>query len=321
MAAVLVPMAPTIHSLARVSESAHEREQAAPLPPRPLALRAGVPDPADVIASYRAVGRDSRTTIQQLLATSGVDFSFTGARVLDFGCGSGKVMRHFLPEADVCELWGCDIDAPSVDWINAALSPPLHAFANGEAPPLAQPPSSFDLIWSISVFTHLTDHWAGWLAELHRVLRPGGLAIVSFLGGAMYEAWTGEAWEPDRIGMTVLDYGQGWERGGPTVFHSPWWLLEHWGRAFEIVELREGSAPREHGLLLLRRRDVEVTPALLERIDRDEPREIEALRRQVTMLQRESSGLRAQRDALALVQARRLSRRISGRIGQLRRRP
>jgi SAM-dependent methyltransferase len=312
-------MPPTIHSLARVSDNAQEREQAAPLPPRPLALRAGVPDPADVIASYRAVGRDSRTTILQLLETSGVAFAFGGARVLDFGCGSGKVMRHFLPEADGCELWGCDIDTRSVDWINAELHPPLHAFSNGEAPPLAQPSSSFDLIWSISVFTHLTDHWAGWLAELHRVLRPDGLAIVSFLGGAMYEAWTGEAWEADRIGMTVLDYGQDWERGGPTVFHSPWWLREHWGRAFEFVELREGSAPREHGLMLLRRRDVHVTPALLQHVDPGEPRELEALRRQVSMLQHESSDLRAQRDALALAQARRLPRRVAGRIARMRR--
>ena len=59
--------------------------------------------------------------------------------MLDFGCGSGKVMRHFLPEAARCELWGCDIDERSVDWINAELHPPLHAFANGEVPPLDQP--------------------------------------------------------------------------------------------------------------------------------------------------------------------------------------
>jgi SAM-dependent methyltransferase len=300
-----------------VSDTAENLERAAPLPPRALAIRAGVPDPADVIASYRAVGRDSRATILELL---GPDWSFDGKRVLDFGCGSGKVMRHFLPEAGGCELWGCDIDERSVDWINAELSPPLQAFANGEVPPLDQPSASFHLVWSVSVFTHLTDHWAGWLAELHRVLRPGGLAIVSFLGGAMYEVWTEEEWQPERIGMLVLNHGQDWELGGPTVFHSPWWLHEHWGRAFEIVELREGTAPREHGLVLLRRRsDVKVTPALLERIDPREPREVEALRWQVALLQREASGLRAARDALAVADARRLPRRVAGRLGQMRR--
>ncbi len=309
-----------MHSLACVSDEPRDQEQAAPLPPRPLALRAGVPDPADVLASYRAVGRDSRTTILELLGAGDVDFEFAGKRVLDFGCGSGKVMRHFLPEAEVCDLSGCDIDRPSIEWINAALNPPLHAFVNGEEPPLDQPAKCFDLVWSVSVFTHLTDQWAGWLAELHRVLRPGGLAIVSFLGGAMFEDWTGQSWEPDEIGMTVLDHGQGWALGGPTVFHSPWWLREHWGRAFEIVRMREGSAPREHGLVLLRRRsDVAVTPALLERIDPGEPRELDALRRQVDLLHAESSRLRAQRDALALADARRLPRRVAGRFGQMRR--
>lgn len=301
-----------------MSDLAEELERAAPLPPRPLAIRAGVPDPADVIASYRAVGRDSRATILELL---GAQWSFAGKRVLDFGCGSGKVMRHFLSEAGDCELWGCDIDERSIEWINSELNPPLHAFANGEAPPLDQPSESFDLIWSVSVFTHLTDHWADWLAELHRVLKPGGLAIVSFLGGAMYEVWNDEAWVSDRIGMTVLNHGQDWELGGPTVFHSPWWLREHWGRAFEIVRMREGSAPREHGLVLLRRRPgVEVTPALLEHIDAGrEPREVDALRWQIHMLQREGAALRAARDALALAEARRLPRRVAGRIGQMRR--
>jgi SAM-dependent methyltransferase len=301
-----------------VSDLAENLERSAPLPPRALAIRAGVPDPADVIDSYRAVGRDTRATILALL---GDDWSFAGKRVLDFGCGSGKVMRHFLPEAADCELWGCDIDERSVEWINAELHPPLSAFANGEAPPLDQPSSSFDLVWSVSVFTHLTDHWAGWLSELHRVLRPDGLAIISFLGGAMYEVWNQEPWVPDRIGMTVLNHGQDWELGGPTVFHSPWWLREHWGRAFEILELREGSAPREHGLVLLRRRaDVEVTPALLEAIDAAaEPREIAALRWQIHMLQREGAALRAARDALALTEARRLPRRVAGRLGQMRR--
>ena len=142
-----------------MSDAAAARERAAPLPPYALARRAGVPDPTDVIVSYRAVGRDSRATILELLGEVG--FSLPGTRVLDFGCGSGKVMRHFLPEAEECELWGCDIDKPSVDWINAALNPPLHAVANGETPPLDQPSGSFDLVWSVSVFTHLTDHWAG----------------------------------------------------------------------------------------------------------------------------------------------------------------
>ena len=61
---------------------------------------------------------------------------FAGDRFLDFGCGSGQVLRHLLPEAAEAEVWGCDIDAATIDWLQANLSPPLHVFVNGEAPPL-----------------------------------------------------------------------------------------------------------------------------------------------------------------------------------------
>lgn len=292
-------------------------EQAAPLPPRELAVRVGVPEQADVLGSYRALGRDSRATILELL---GSDWAWTGKRVLDFGCGSGKVLRHFLAEARAAELHGCDIDGPSIDWLGANLSPPLHPFRNGEAPPLDRPDGAFDLVWAVSVFTHLTDHWAAWVAELHRVLADRGLLIATFLGGAMYETWTGGTWDAERIGMTVLNHGQGWELGGPTVFHAPWWLHEHWGRGFEIVELREGRAPGEHGLVLMRRRPGSVTAAELERVDPGDERALAALGHQIALLRLESAGLRAERDALAAADARRLSRRIEGRVRQTLRR-
>jgi SAM-dependent methyltransferase len=302
-----------------VSDLAGKLEGTAPLPPRGLAIGAGASDRGDLISSYRAVGRDARATILEALGES---WSFAGRRVLDFGCGTGEVMRHFLAEARDCELGGCDVDEHSVDWINAELNPPLSAFATGAAPPLDQPSEFFDLIWSMSAFTHMSDHWADWLAELHRVLKPGGQAIISVLGGAMYEAFNDEEWDPDRIGMTVLDHGHDADLGGQRVFHAPWWLREHWGRAFEIVHVREGRAPREHGVVLLRRRsDVEVTPQLLEAIDAArEPREVAALRWQVHVLQREASVLRSARDALAVAEARRLPRRVAGHLGQTRRR-
>lgn len=289
-------------------------EAAAPLPPRSLAVRVGVPDPTgDALGSYRAVGRDSRQILLELL---GPDWSFEGKKVLDFGSGPGKVMRHFLAEARQCELWGCDIDQPSIDWLEQHLSPPLHAFVNGERPPLDQPDGTFDLVWSVSVFTHLTDHWAEWVAEIHRVLADGGLFIATHLGGAMYEHWTGESWDEDRIGMTVLDHGQDWAHGGPTVFHSPWWLREHWGRAFEIVQLREGRAPGEHGIAVLRRRPGSVTAEELERIDPGEPRELAALRHHVRMLHAQSTRLRSERDALVTAEARRVPRRVTNRARQ-----
>jgi SAM-dependent methyltransferase len=270
---------------------------AAPLPPLELANRVGALAEGDM-SLYEEIGRRTREEILALLPEG---WSFEGKRVLDFGCGAGRALRHFLGEAEVAELHGCEIDAPSVAWLEANLSPPLHVFRNEESPPLPLDGGSFDLIWAISVFTHLTDHWAGWLLELHRLLRDEGLLIATILGPGLADDWHPAVPYPrgdasvkpaDRIGMNVLHFDRGWDLGGPAVFHSEWWIREHWGRAFEIVSLREeGFIPmgdwRGQGVMLCRKRPVQPTVEHLERIDPAETRELAALRHNVRQLHRD----------------------------------
>src|SRR5947208_884804 len=54
---------------------------------------------------------------------------------------------------------------------------------NGLAPPLAFDDASFDLVYALSVFTHLTgDLQVAWRDELRRVLRPGGRLLITTHG-------------------------------------------------------------------------------------------------------------------------------------------
>ena len=140
-------------------------------------------------------------------------------------------------------MWGCDIDAPSIEWLQANLSPPLHVFVNGVEPPLPghRRTTFFDVVFASSVFTHISDEWARWLVELHRVLRPGGVLLATFLGNGMSDLIAREPWDEDRIGMNVLLQWQGWDDGGPCVLHSPWWLRAHWGRIFDARADRRGA--------------------------------------------------------------------------------
>ena len=173
-----------------------------PLPPVDLANRVGQLVGADgSYAAYEKVGREIRDVV---VAAVPADWTWQGKRVLDFGCGAGRTLRHFLVEAAEAEFWGCDIHASSIEWVNANLSPPVRAFVNSERPPLPRPDHSFDLIYAFSVFTHITDAWSAWLLELHRLLAPGGLLVASFLGAGMSEPIAGEPWEEQRIGMNVL---------------------------------------------------------------------------------------------------------------------
>jgi SAM-dependent methyltransferase len=237
---------------------------------------------------YDAVGRASRDTIVAHLPS---DWNWEGKRVLDFGCGAGRTLRHFQPEAGQAEFVGCDIDAESIGWVNSHLSGTARGVVSGEWPPLPFADDSFDLVYALSVFTHLTDSWSAWLLELRRVLAPGGLLIASFLGEGMSSTIAREAWDEDRIGMNVLLAHRPWHRGGPMVMLSPWWIREHWGRAFAIESIDDGAVSGAQGLVVARPAGGEVTAAELEHVDLGEPRELMALRHNVQQLRAESAAL------------------------------
>jgi GT2 family glycosyltransferase/SAM-dependent methyltransferase len=268
-----------------------------PVPPFELASRVGSLENAeDPNAVYEAIGRGIK---QDLMAGLPDGYSLRGKRILDFGCGAGRTLRHFVAEDEGAELWGCDIDAPSIDWLRQNI-PAVNAFANAEVPPIDQPDGTFDLIICVSVFTHLTRHWAEWLLEMHRLLKPDGLLLATLMGRGFSQEIAQEDWDEDRVGMMVLAPGQSWDAGGPMVFHSPWWVRAHWGRAFEILSLNEAGfavpdPDRGQGLVVLRRKDVQPSPDELRALS-DDPREAPALEHNVDRLMAELEWLRPQLD-------------------------
>jgi SAM-dependent methyltransferase len=267
---------------------------AVPYPPLPLANRVGSLEAAgDPYAFYDELGLRTRAGVEAGLPD---DWSFEGKTVLDFGCGAGRTLRHFLPEAETAEFWGCDIDGESVAWLDENLSPPLHVFENGPEPPLDLPSEKFDLIFAVSVFTHLVESWSSWLLELRRVLKPGGTLVATFMGEGMSQLIAGEEWDEERIGMNVIRYGQSWDLGGPMVLHSPWWIREHWGRAFDVVDISpKGFATDDHighGTAVLRKKEGDVTREELERVDPGDERELRALQHSVGQLRTEIADLR-----------------------------
>ncbi|CAN5713830.1 hypothetical protein BH11VER1_BH11VER1_26510 [soil metagenome] len=181
--------------------------------------------------SFWTVGVMAKKIISRSLP---LDWTFKGKRVLDFGCGVGRVLRHFAPEAREAEFWGCDIDLRSVMWMNRHFSPPFRVFQNRESATLPLESDSFELVYATSVFSHLNETWNQWLMELRRILRPGGYAFLSFLNRTPYERIYGQPFPNGKIGMLVKHPGQPWDHGGPNVFISPEWLVENWGGIFDI---------------------------------------------------------------------------------------
>jgi SAM-dependent methyltransferase len=240
-----------------------------PYPPERLVDRVGR---AAGLYDYDAIGEACRRDILAMVPPS---FPWHGARVLDFGCGAGRTLRQFAAEAEhTAEFSGCDIDPASIDWVTAHLCPPFRAFRNEADPPLPFADGSLDLVYAYSVFTHLADSWSAWLLEIHRVLAPGATLIATFLGRAS-QPELGLPLGEDNIGMLVTQPTETFtDNSGPVVYHSEWWLREHWGRLFDIVELRpwaftdEGlllDVPMGHGTVAMRKRDVALSLEDLER--------------------------------------------------------
>jgi SAM-dependent methyltransferase len=267
-----------------------------PFPPLDLLQRTGQVDPLDPERAYDQIGKGIRSIIEAMLP---VGWSWKGRQVLDFGCGAGRVLRQFAPEAQTAEFWGCDIHAPSVAWIRANLAPHFQAVTCKEEPGLMFPDGYFSLVYAISVFSHLAEHATGWLLELRRILADEGLLMMTFLGEGMIQQIIGEPWDDCRIGFNTVMHGNSWDTGGPMTFISPWWIKAHWGRAFDIVELRPYTAlagdgkPGGHGLALLRKRQGQVSADEIDRLEPDEPRELGALRHNISQLREETTGLRA----------------------------
>ena len=233
------------HAVGAESHVRSSESPTLPYPPLHLANRVGALEGGDPYAQYEWIGRRASEDLRAVLPA---DWTWDGRRVLDFGCGAGRTLRHFVREATGCEFYamryrqrehrvGADASVPAV---------PLLRQRRVSAAPL--PSASLDLVYAISVFTHLTTRWSDWLLEVHRLLRPGGLALLTFMGRGMVQPIAGEALDEDEVGMIVLRMGAPWNEGGPMVLHSPWWIREHWGRAFDVLSITPDGFAWESGL-------------------------------------------------------------------------
>ena len=105
-----------------------------------------------------------------------------GARVLEVGCGPGR-LSILLTRRHGLHVTGLDLDPAMVERARANAARPAGehggepSFLVGDVASLAFPDRSFDLVVSTLSMHHWADPTAG-LAEIGRVLRPGGRALV-----------------------------------------------------------------------------------------------------------------------------------------------
>jgi SAM-dependent methyltransferase len=132
--------------------------------------------------AFWEIGRGCATLVTTLLNNHGVRIEDCEA-ILDFGCGCGRTIRHF-GALETARLFGTDYNPQLVEWCRNSF--PFAEFAvNRIKPPLAYADAKFDVIYALSVFTHLPRALQlPWLDELWRVLKPGGHLVMTTHGAA-----------------------------------------------------------------------------------------------------------------------------------------
>jgi SAM-dependent methyltransferase len=170
--------------------------------------------------------------------------------VLDFGCGVGRVLLPLTSMMDA-NWHACDVNDRAIDYIQRVV-PKVRATVTGYQPPLPFDDDAFDCVYSISIWTHLPIALQlPWLVEIKRVLRPGGLALISTSGPHVVEVrrkrgdqgWQElEAEDLVEAGVIFRAYHYSGLRGIDSAYglaaHDPSFVQRVWGSIMPVLITR-----------------------------------------------------------------------------------
>jgi SAM-dependent methyltransferase len=212
--------------------------------------------------------------------------------ILDFGCGCGRLARMFKGHPN--RIVGCDIDKRHVNWVAGNLGY-MTACLTSVNPPLPFGDNEFDAVFSISIFSHLTEKSQDdFLAELSRITSLDGYLFLTIHGARALERAKSEQMIRDMLWVDQQPFDKACaefeqnrhafilQQGhlttvGPdgannrlnkskgTVIEEPYqygitfipeqYIFTHWAKWFHVVEIRRGAIHDFQDIVVLRPRE------------------------------------------------------------------
>lgn len=187
-------------------------------------------------------------------------------KVLDFGCGVGRValpMRHFCRKPDVC----VDVDPRAIRYLRGQL-PDTRCRVTQFDPPLPFDDDTFGVVFSVSIWTHLNAESSdAWLAEITRILKPGGYAFLTTSNYAVLKLRrqhpvSAEMGWADVTDDQLRDQGFVFIPGGSAPgtgtyglsSHDPDFIRRDWARFMDVVDIVPGGILGAQDINVLRKR-------------------------------------------------------------------
>ncbi|MEK6274765.1 MAG: methyltransferase domain-containing protein [Actinomycetota bacterium] len=220
-----------LRSVRRGADDGRHAADGLPLPPASLrTVVAGTPGVTWFVES----GRQQADIIREAFERHGKPVD-EADRMLDFGCGCGRVLRHWS-DLSGPEIHGSDYNRRLIRWCESNL--PFAQFSvNDLHPPLEHESGTFDLAYGISVFTHLPeDLERAWIAELGRILAPGGLLLLTTHGEGYLDRLDAAERERYLAGDAVVRWASVAGTNLCTTFHPEGYVRERLAPELELLE-------------------------------------------------------------------------------------
>jgi SAM-dependent methyltransferase len=175
--------------------------------------------------------------------------------MLDFGCGCGRVLRHWQHLAGL-EIHAAETDDRLTAW--CARNLPFASVSRSSAfPPLLHETDAFDLVYAVSVFTHLTERaQLLWMTELARIIRPRGLLLLTVHGDRYLNRLAGAERRSYAQGHLVIRHASASGTNLCCAFHPARFVRERLAAGFDLLEHTTGGFERgapQQDLVVLRR--------------------------------------------------------------------